>query len=133
MTWSAVAPFVTGYSALLGLMLGSFINLAADRVPRGESVLTPRSHCRGCGRVLNAIDLLPVVGYMLRRGRCATCQAPIGVGSPVTEVVSGGLMLGAMVWLGVWPGMLVGLALVGVYGAALTGLVMRRRARIRFS
>ena len=60
------------YFVLVALFVGSFINLAADRLPRGESLVTPRSHCRSCGRVLNVIDLLPVAGYFIRGGRCAT-------------------------------------------------------------
>jgi leader peptidase (prepilin peptidase)/N-methyltransferase len=111
-------------------MLGSFINLAADRLPRGESIVRPRSHCRSCRRVLTVVDLLPVVGYLLRRGRCATCGARIGPASPVIEVVSGACMLAALVWLGLWPGALVGIILVTLLGFGVTGLALvRRRAR----
>jgi prepilin signal peptidase PulO-like enzyme (type II secretory pathway) len=125
---SAIAIFVAGYLVVVGLLLGSFINLAADRVPRGESVIRPRSHCRRCGRVLNAVDLLPVLGYALRGGRCATCGTPIGVAAPLVEAVSGGCVLVAIVWLGVWPGAVTGLALVGVLGLAVTGLARLRHA-----
>jgi leader peptidase (prepilin peptidase) / N-methyltransferase len=124
------APLLSAYLVLVGFMLGSFINLAADRVPRGESIVRPRSHCRSCGRVLTVVDLLPVVGYLLRRGRCATCGARIGRASPVVEAVSGACMLAALAWLGLWPGALAGLALVAVLGFSVTGLaVKRRRAR----
>ena len=71
---AVIVPVLTAYVVFVGLVLGSFINLAADRMPRGESVVRPRSHCRACGRQLNTIDLLPVLGYVLRRGRCATCR-----------------------------------------------------------
>ena len=124
------ASFLIGYLVLVGLMLGSFINLAADRLPRGESIVRPRSHCRSCRRVLTVVDLLPVVGYLLRRGRCATCGARIGPASPVIEVVSGACMLAALVWLGLWPGALVGIILVTLLGFGVTGLALvRRRAR----
>ena len=119
--------FLSAYLVLVGFVLGSFINLAADRVPRGESIVRPRSHCRSCLRVLNAVDLLPVVGYLLRRGRCATCGARIGPASPVIEVVSGACMLAALVWLGLWPGALVGIALVALLGFGVTGLALVRR------
>src|SRR5260370_11545657 len=89
-----IAPFLTAYLAFVGLVLGSFVNLAADRLPRGESVVQPRSHCRACGRQLNAIDLLPVLGYALRRGRCATCGRPIGASAPFVEGVAGGCLVG---------------------------------------
>ena len=127
MNLAAIAPFVTAYLVLVALMLGSFINLAADRVPRGESVVRPRSHCRACGRELNVIDLLPVVGYALRGGRCATCKAPIGVTAPVVEAISGGLMLGALAWLGLWPVAITGLALVALWGFAVIGFALRPR------
>src|SRR4029077_3435488 len=100
-------------------MLGSFLTLAADRAPRGESLILPGSHCRSCGRHLNAIDLLPVAGYLLRGGRCATCRAPIGVSAPMIELVSGGLMIVAIAWLGLWPGAAVGLTLVALWGLAV--------------
>jgi leader peptidase (prepilin peptidase)/N-methyltransferase len=113
--------------AFVGLMLGSFINMAADRLPRGESIIRPRSHCRACNRQLNTIDLLPVLGYLIRRGRCATCRTPIGVLAPSVEAVCGACMIVAMVWLGLWPGAVVGLASVALFGGVLIAVAMRRR------
>jgi len=98
---------LTAYIVFVALIVGSFINLAADRVPRSESLIAPRSHCRACGRTLNLVDLLPVVGYLLRRGRCATCNTPIGVSAPAIEGVSGFLMVASMPSLGLWQGALV--------------------------
>jgi prepilin signal peptidase PulO-like enzyme (type II secretory pathway) len=127
---ASALPFVNVYLVLVGLMLGSFINLAADRVPRHESLVTPPSHCRACGRRLNAIDLLPVAGYFLRRGRCATCGVPIGSSAPIVEAVAGGCMVLALIWLGPWPGAAAGLALIAAWGLAVTGLALQRhRAR----
>jgi prepilin signal peptidase PulO-like enzyme (type II secretory pathway) len=115
----AVAELGAGaYLVLVALLIGSFINLAADRVPRRESVIRPRSHCRSCGRVLNAIDLLPVAGYLLRAGRCASCGVRIGVSSPLIEALCGGAMLAAVGILGLWPGTLVGLLAIAAVGAA---------------
>jgi len=127
---AAIAPFLIGYLVFVGLVTGSFINLAADRIPRGESVVRPRSHCRACGRQLNMIDLLPVAGYLMRRGRCATCGSTIGVSAPIVEAVSGGSVLAAIAWLGLWPGALIGLIAVLVLGAALVGLADRRRVPV---
>lgn len=117
---ASAIPFLSVYLVLVGMMLGSFINLAADRVPRGESLITPPSHCRACGRRLNAIDLLPVAGFLLRRGRCASCGAPIGAGAPIVEAVSGATMAVALIWLGPWPGAAVGIALIAGWGLAVT-------------
>jgi leader peptidase (prepilin peptidase) / N-methyltransferase len=122
-----IGPFVAAYLILVALLIGSFINLAADRLPRGESLIAPRSHCRACGRTLNVVDLLPVVGYVLRGGRCATCRTSIGMASPMVEAVSGGSMAAAILWLGLWPGALVGFALVLLLGLMVTGLAMRPR------
>ncbi len=120
--------FVTAYAVLVGLLLGSFINMAADRVPRSESLISPRSHCRACGRTLNLIDLLPVLGYLLRGGRCATCRTPIGASAPAIEGVSGALVLASIVWLGLWPGALVGSILMALWGLGIVALAVRRRS-----
>jgi leader peptidase (prepilin peptidase)/N-methyltransferase len=104
------------YLVLVALLLGSFINLAADRLPRRESVVGPRSHCRSCGRVLNIVDLVPVVGYLVRGGRCATCRAPIGPLSPAIEAVCGGGMVAAIAAFGRDRGAAVGFAVVAVVG-----------------
>ncbi|HEX7263364.1 MAG TPA: prepilin peptidase [Candidatus Dormibacteraeota bacterium] len=120
-------PFLNAYLVLVGLMVGSFINLAADRVPRQESLIAPPSHCRACGRRLNVVDLLPVAGYLVRRGRCATCGVEIGVAAPVVELVSGTIMLLAVALLGPWPGAIDGLAVIGLWGLAVTGLALQRQ------
>ena len=123
------ASFLNAYLVLVGLMLGSFINLAADRLPRRESIVSPRSHCRSCGRVLDAVDLIPVGGYLIRGGRCAGCGVAIGVWSPVVEVLCGAAMVAALVLLGPWPGALVGFAGVTLVGVATVGLGFGGAAR----
>jgi prepilin signal peptidase PulO-like enzyme (type II secretory pathway) len=120
---------IAAYAVLVALLSGSFINLAADRVPRRESVLRPRSHCRACDRRLNTVDLLPVAGYLLRAGRCATCRTPIGVSAPVVEACAGALMLGAVVWLGTWPGVAAGALLVAWFGLGVVALAVLRQPR----
>ena len=122
-----ITPFVAGYLVLASLVFGSFVNLAADRLPRGESVIHPRSHCRSCGRQLNVVDLLPVAGYLVRSGRCATCKTRIGAASPIVEATCGGLMLVALLAFGVWPGAGLGLGLVALWGVLVTSVSMRRR------
>src|SRR3990172_4893202 len=72
------------YAALFGLAFGSFINAAIDRLPRRRS-LNGRSACDGCGRVLRAWELVPVLSYVALRGRCGSCRASIGVRTPVVE------------------------------------------------
>lgn len=110
---------IGAYLVIVGMFAGSFINLASDRIPRGESVVAPRSHCRSCGRVLNALDLVPVLGYLARGGRCATCRVSIGVSSPLVEAACGLVMAMGVMWLGLWPGGAVG-------GAAVVGIGLAR-------
>lgn len=123
-----MTTYLSIYLVVVGLLVGSFINLAIDRLPRGESVVLPRSHCRSCGRVLNVVDLLPVIGYLIRRGRCATCRIPIGASAPIVEVTSGAIVVVPILLLGAWPGAAIGLTLLAVYGVLLTaGATLRVR------
>ncbi len=120
---ASAVPLLTSYVVLVGMMLGSFINLAADRLPRHESLVHPRSHCRSCGRVLNLVDLIPVAGYIIRGGRCATCGASIGASSPAVEALCGALMLASLAAFGLLLGALIGgvaVALVGVAAVTLS-------------
>jgi prepilin signal peptidase PulO-like enzyme (type II secretory pathway) len=63
--------------ALLGLAVGSFLNVCIDRLPRDESILNPPSHCQACQHRLARKDLIPVFSYLWLRGLCRYCQAPI--------------------------------------------------------
>jgi len=60
-----------------------------DRLPRGESLLWPPSHCRTCKHRLTADELVPVISYLAQRGRCRACDTPIGRGVPIREALSG--------------------------------------------
>jgi leader peptidase (prepilin peptidase) / N-methyltransferase len=73
----------------LGLALGSFLELVVDRVPRGESILWPPSHCRVCSHRLSPSELIPVLSYVAQRGRCVACDSPIDNGVPLREALSG--------------------------------------------
>jgi leader peptidase (prepilin peptidase) / N-methyltransferase len=126
---SIVVLAVSAYLVVIALLAGSFINLAADRLPRDESVVSPRSHCRACGRVLNLVDLIPVVGYLIRRGRCASCGAQIGASSPRVEAVCGTAMLASVAWLGPWLGALAGFAAVAMVGAVAVSIGFGRLGR----
>ncbi|PXA92935.1 prepilin peptidase [Nostoc sp. 3335mG] len=86
---------------LLGAVFGSFIATIAIRWPQGRSVAVGRSACDGCGRVLAARDLIPLVSFLLLRGRCRRCGGPIAVSHVVTELA--GLAIGVIAGL-VAPG-----------------------------
>ena len=73
----------------LGMALGSFFEVVLDRLPRGESLLWPPSHCRTCNHRLTPDELVPVISYLAQRGRCRSCDTPIGRGIPIREALSG--------------------------------------------
>jgi prepilin signal peptidase PulO-like enzyme (type II secretory pathway) len=124
-----VVGAITAYLVLVALLIGSFINLAADRLPRGESVVRPRSHCRSCGRVLDAVDLIPVGGYLIRGGRCASCHVSIGISSPAVEALCGAAMLASVASMGPWPGAAVGFAALSMLGGVVIVWRGLRRAK----
>ncbi|WP_454048522.1 prepilin peptidase [Cellulomonas sp. Marseille-Q8402] len=73
---------------VLGLLIGSFLNVVIWRVPRGESVVSPGSACPACGHRVRARDNVPVLSWLLLRGRCRDCGAPISVRYTVVEIVT---------------------------------------------
>ena len=76
---------------LLGLAIGSFLNVVIDRLPEGKSLVRPPSHCDNCGRALKITDLVPVINYLWRRGRCAYCGGAIPRRVPLVEIAAGAL------------------------------------------
>ena len=74
---------------ILGLMVGSFVNVLADRLPRGESVLWGRSRCDHCKKPLRWYELIPVLSYIIQSGRCRRCHKRLSVQYPVIELVTG--------------------------------------------
>jgi leader peptidase (prepilin peptidase) / N-methyltransferase len=80
-----VTGVLIGGCALLGLAVGSFLNVVIYRVPRKESVVRPRSACPKCGTPIKERDNIPVVSWMLLRGRCRQCRATISARYPIVE------------------------------------------------
>jgi leader peptidase (prepilin peptidase)/N-methyltransferase len=62
---------------VIGAAVGSFMNVVADRLPQGKSIISPPSHCTGCGRPISAGDNIPIVSYLWLRGHCRNCRATI--------------------------------------------------------
>jgi leader peptidase (prepilin peptidase)/N-methyltransferase len=83
-----------------GAILGSFITVVAHRVPKGEGIVTGRSKCPECGAEIAAYDNIPIVSWLILRGRCRNCQAPISVRYPLTEAGLGALFAGTVLALG---------------------------------
>lgn len=97
----AMAIFGATYAAVIGLCVGSFLNVVAHRLPRGESVVRPRSRCPGCGGRIAGRDNLPVLSFVLLGGRCRMCGARISWRYPAVEGASGLLWL--IAWLAFGP------------------------------
>jgi leader peptidase (prepilin peptidase)/N-methyltransferase len=79
--------------ALAGLLLGSFFNVCIWRIPRGESIVSPPSHCPYCKKRIRAYDNIPILSYLILRGRCRECGKPISVRYPVIEGLTGVLFV----------------------------------------
>jgi leader peptidase (prepilin peptidase)/N-methyltransferase len=96
---------VTGYLAvvitLAGLVVGSFLNVVIYRLPRGESLVRPGSHCPTCGHVVRWYDNIPVLSFIRLRGHCHDCGARISLRYPLVEVLTACLFLGAFLVYGV--------------------------------
>ncbi len=71
-----------------GLVIGSFLTVVVDRVPNGASVVAPPSRCGSCGLRLGPLDLVPVVSWVVLRGKCRQCRAPIGIEPIVVELTT---------------------------------------------
>jgi len=76
---------------LLGLAIGSFLNVVIWRVPRGESVVHPPSHCPSCDQPIAARDNIPVLSWLVLRGKCRACASPISIRYPLVELATGAL------------------------------------------
>jgi len=92
--------FWMGVGVSLGLTFGSFLNVVIYRLPRGENIAFPASHCTSCGKPIRAFDNLPVLGWLLLRGRARCCKARISARYPLVELL-GGLLGGALIQVAV--------------------------------
>src|SRR5437773_94699 len=128
---SAVMVFI------LGTILGSFLNVVIYRLPRGLSIVRPGSRCPHCHTLIRPRDNIPLMSFLILRGRCRACRAPISWRYPLVEAASGGLLAGlwlrfAMMgaFLG-WPLTAVALLLAFVTGAVAGVLLIALKRRSR--
>ncbi len=89
--------FLLSFSIVFGLLVGSFLNVCIYRLPRGQSVIVPRSHCTDCGRFIRWYDNVPVLSYLWLGGRCRECKKHIPIRYPLVEMITAGLS-----WLVYW-------------------------------
>lgn len=102
MTDAALTAWSVALAAIVGSLVGSFANVVIWRLPRGASIVFPGSHCPKCERRLGPLDLIPIVSWLVLRGRCRTCGQPISARYPLVELLFA--LLFALVVLR-WPGL----------------------------
>jgi leader peptidase (prepilin peptidase)/N-methyltransferase len=83
---------------IAGLAIGSFLNVVIYRLPRGESVVKPRSKCPSCGHQLSGLENIPVISWLALRGKCRSCKEPISIRYPLIELLTG-LLYAGVVWI----------------------------------
>jgi leader peptidase (prepilin peptidase) / N-methyltransferase len=105
-------PVLVAAVALLGLAVGSFLNVVVYRVPAGMSVIAPASACTNCGRAIRGLDNVPVLSWLVLRGRCRDCSEPIALRYPLVEAGTAALFLAVGIRF-LPPAEVPGTALVG--------------------
>jgi leader peptidase (prepilin peptidase)/N-methyltransferase len=85
---------------ILGLLIGSFLNVCILRIPREESIVLPASHCPACNAKIQPYDNIPVVSWLILGGRCRKCKAPISPQYPIVELLTGLLFLVTYLYFG---------------------------------
>jgi len=99
-------------AAILGAIVGSFLNVVAYRLPRGESLSHPPSRCPNCGQAVKPYDNIPVLSWLLLRGRCRHCREPISVRYPIVEAGTALLCALVVVVKGADEDAIIGIVLV---------------------
>jgi leader peptidase (prepilin peptidase)/N-methyltransferase len=84
------------FAGVLGAVFGSFLNVVVHRLPRHESLATPASHCTTCGTPVKPYDNVPILSWLLLRGHCRSCRAPISARYPLVEALTAALCAGAV-------------------------------------
>jgi len=91
-----VEQFLGLFSILFGLCCGSFLNVVIYRLPRGQSVVSPRSHCPYCGKLVFWYENIPVLSYLVLRGKCSSCGNGLSLKYPLIELACG--LLSLLLW-----------------------------------
>jgi leader peptidase (prepilin peptidase) / N-methyltransferase len=100
------------FAGVLGAIVGSFLNVVTYRLPRRESLITPASHCPKCGEPVKPYDNIPVVSWLLLRGRCRSCRTGISARYPLVEAATALLCAGAVLAHETAAGIALSVALV---------------------
>src|SRR5215203_946736 len=112
MTFAMTLAYAAVLAGVFGLLLGSFLNVVAYRLPRGESLAFPSSHCPSCETPIRPYDNVPVLSWLLLRGRCRDCGTGIAWRYPFVEALTGVLLALVVLVHGADRDALLGLAFV---------------------
>ncbi|MEX2572262.1 MAG: prepilin peptidase [Gemmatimonadota bacterium] len=109
------------YAGVLGALIGSFLNVCITRWPEGESVVSPRSRCPGCGSQIAWYDNIPIFSWLVLRARCRSCRTPISPIYPAVEAVTALVWVAAAVRYGLsWQALSVAIFFTLLLGIAAT-------------
>src|SRR5665647_1805552 len=92
MTTDSIYP-ASAFVFVFGLIVGSFLNVCICRLPKNESIVSPPSHCPGCSYLIRWYDNIPLLSYLLLRGKCRGCGAHISLQYPLVELLNAVLTL----------------------------------------
>jgi leader peptidase (prepilin peptidase)/N-methyltransferase len=112
-------PVALAFVAVLGAMIGSFLNVVIHRLPREQSIVFPNSRCPSCDTAIRPYDNIPVISYAVLRGRCRACRSPISARYPAVELLVAALF-GVVFWR---DGLTLALPFDLIFVTALTALV----------
>ena len=113
-------PLGVVVAGVFGALLGSFLNVCVYRLPRDESIVTPRSRCPRCGKGIAWYDNVPMLSWLALRARCRHCGAPISVQYPLVELAV------ALIWAGcfAWRGLSLEALAAAVFVTLLLGIAL---------
>jgi leader peptidase (prepilin peptidase)/N-methyltransferase len=114
-------PLILTYAAFFGLSLGSFLNVCIVRLPKNQSVFRPRSRCMACERQISWYENIPVLAYLVLRGRCRTCGVRISIRYPLIELAVGAIWVGSYLYYGLsWQSLSAAIFCTLLLGIAVT-------------
>ena len=112
MTVAMTLAYAAALAGAFGLIVGSFLNVVAYRLPRGESIVFPGSHCPSCDTPIKPYDNVPVLSWVVLRGRCRSCHEAISARYPIVEAVTAALLVAVVLAKGADSDAWLGLAFV---------------------
>lgn len=99
---------------LIGLFFGSFYHVVGYRMPKGESIIKPPSHCPNCNHRLTPLELIPVLSFIIQGGKCKICKSKISIFYPIAEILCGLLFMFAYLSFGLSPQLIIAITFISM-------------------